>query len=117
MSQTVSPSISRRYGMAGSLAPGAFRAPSCTVFSSPRRRRRRSGFAPDRLAPVWMLNWRIISASKSPRPAFMARATGRFGPGCALQWGSRQPSTRPEGDGRKRLACAASRRTSGRENA
>ena len=83
MSQTVSPSTSRSMAWRGSRARGAFRAPACIVFSS-ERPRLRSPVAPVRLALVRMLTWPIISAGKSKRPTFMAKAIANYGRDCAL---------------------------------
>jgi len=105
MSQAVSPSTSRSYGLA--RVARAWRVSRAGVYRFlkspppiPTITRR-----PGPVGAVWTRNWRIISARKSLHPAFTERATARFG-AAALQWGSRQPSTRPAGDERKRLARA-----------
>jgi hypothetical protein len=67
----------------GSRARGVFRAPACIVFSS-ERPRRRSPVAAVRQALVRMLTWPIISAGKSKRPTFMAKAIANYGRDCAL---------------------------------
>ena len=83
MSQTVSPSTSRSYGLARVCARGVFRAPACIVFSS-ERPRLRSSVAAVRQALVGMLTWPIISAGKSKRPTFMAKAIANYGRDCGL---------------------------------
>ncbi len=71
MSQTVSPSTSRSYGLARvARAWSEFRAPACIVFSS-QRPRLRSTVAAVRQAFVGMLTWPILSAGKSKRPTLM----------------------------------------------
>ena len=82
MSQMVSPSTSRCYGLAR-VSRGVFRAPACIVFSSERPRLRSPG-APVRQALVGMLTWPIISAGPSKRPTFMAKAIANYGRDCAL---------------------------------
>src|SRR5580704_2068397 len=67
----------------GSRARGAFRAPACIVFSS-ERPCLRSPVAAVRQALVRMLTWPIISAGKSKRPTFMAKAMAKYGRDCAL---------------------------------
>ena len=83
MSLTVSPSTSRCYGLARSRARGVFRAPACIAFSR-ERHRLRSPVAPVRQALVRMLTWPIISAGKSKRPTFMAKAIANYGRDCVL---------------------------------
>ena len=83
MSQTVSPSTSRSYGLARARARGVFRAPACIAFSS-ERHRLRSPVAPVRQALVRMLTWPSISAGKSKRPTFTAKAIAKYGRDCAL---------------------------------
>ena len=83
MSQTVSPSTSRSYGLARVRARGVFRAPPCIAFSS-ERHRLRSPVAAVRQALVGMLTWPIISAGKSKRPTFMAKAIAKYGRDCGL---------------------------------
>src|ERR1700691_2923951 len=62
---------------------GVFRGPACIVFSS-ERPRRRSPVAAVRQALVRMRTWPIISAGKSKRPTFMAKAIANYGRDCAL---------------------------------
>src|SRR6202041_2827322 len=62
----------------GFRARGVFRAPACIVFSS-ERPRLRSSVAAVRQALVGMLTWPIISAGKSKRPTFMAKAIANYG--------------------------------------
>ena len=59
-----------------------------------------------------MLTWPIISAGKSKRPTFMAKAIAKYGRDCALPGFARalEPSPGAPGDGRERLARAPSRR-------
>ena len=83
MSQTVSPSTSRSYGLARVSRAWMFRAPACIVFSS-ERPRLRSPIAAVRQALVRMLTWPIISAGKSKRPTFMAKAIAKYGRDYAL---------------------------------
>ena len=83
MSQTVSPSTSRCYGLARSRARGVFRAPACIAFSSDRHRLR-SPVALVRQALVRMLTWPIMSAGKSKRPTFTAKAIANYGRDCGL---------------------------------
>ena len=52
-----------------------------------------------------MLTWPILSAGKSKRPTFTAKAIAKYGRDCALP-GSLEPSPRAPGDGRERLARA-----------
>src|SRR5271155_2729931 len=68
----------------GSRARGVFRALACIVFSS-ERPCLRSPVAAVRQALVRMLTWPIISAGKSNRPTFMAKAIANYGRDCALQ--------------------------------
>ena len=77
--------LPRRVLMAwrGSRARGVFRALACIVFSS-ERPRLRSPVAAVRQALVRMLTWPIISAGKSKRPTFMAKAIAKYGRDCAL---------------------------------
>ena len=91
MSQTVSPSTSRCYGLARVRARGAFRAPACIAFSR-ERHRLRSPVAAVRQALVRMLSWPIISAGKSKRPTFMAKAIANYGRDCALPGFARAPA-------------------------
>ena len=67
----------------GSRARGVFRASAC-IASSRERHRLRSPVAPVRQALVRMLTWPIISAGKSNRPTFMAKAIANYGRDCAL---------------------------------
>src|ERR1700691_5866343 len=62
----------------GSRARGVFRALACIVFSS-ERPCLRSPVAAVRQALVRMLTWPIISAGKSNRPTFMAKAIANYG--------------------------------------
>ena len=68
----------------GSRARGAFRAPAFIAFSRERHRLRSPVVAPVRQAPVRMLTWPIISAGKSKRPTFTAKAIANYGRDCAL---------------------------------
>ena len=91
MSQTVSPSTSRCYGLARvSRAWRVSRAPACIAFSR-ERHRLRSPVAPVRQALVRMLTWPIISAGKSKRPTFTAKAIAKYGRDCALPGFARGP--------------------------
>ena len=83
MSQTVSPSTSRCYGLARVSRAWSVRAPACIAFSS-ERHRLRSPVAAVRQALVGMLTWPIISGGKSKRPTFMAKAIANYGRDCAL---------------------------------
>ena len=84
MSQTVSPSTSRCYGLArvsrawSVSRAGVYRflkgAPSPAI----------ARVAAVRQALVRMLSWPIISAGKSKRPTFMAKAIANYGRDCAL---------------------------------
>ena len=76
-------STSRSMAWRGSRARGVFRAPACIVFSS-ERPRLRSPIAAVRQALVRMLTWPIISAGKSKRPTFMAKAIAKYGRDYAL---------------------------------
>ena len=84
MSQTVSPSTSRFYGLARvSRAWSVSRAGVYRFLKrapSPAIARRR----PVRQALVRMLTWPIISAGKSKRPTFTAKAIANYGRDCAL---------------------------------
>ena len=83
MSQTVSPSTSRSYGLA--RVSHAWRVSRAGVYRflkgtpSPAIARR-----PVRQALVRMLTWPIISAGKSKRPTFTAKAIANYGRDCAL---------------------------------
>src|SRR5271168_4938436 len=99
----------------GSRARGVFRALACIVFSS-ERPCLRSPVAAVRQGLVGMLTWPILSAGKSKRPTFMAKAIANYGRDCALP-GSLEPSPGAPGDGRERLARAPSRRAQPREDA
>ena len=83
MSQTVSPSTSRSYGLArvarawSVSRAGVYRFLKRTTSPAIARR-------PVRLALVRMLTWPIISAGKSKRPTFMAKAIANYGRDCAL---------------------------------
>src|SRR6202041_239647 len=90
----------------GFRARGVFRAPACIVFSS-ERPRLRSSVAAVRQALVGMLTWPIISAGKSKRPTFMAKAIANYGRDCGLP-GFVRALARAPGDGRERLARAPS---------
>ena len=81
MSQTLSPSLARCYGLAR-VARGVedLRAPASIALSR-RRRRTRAPVALVRLAHV--RRWQTTSASTSPPPAFTARATASYGRDCA----------------------------------
>ena len=67
----------------GSRARGVFRAPACIAFSR-ERHRLRSPVAAVRQALVRMLTWPIISAGKSKRPTFTAKAIAKYGRDCAI---------------------------------
>ena len=83
MSQTVSPSTSRSYGLArvsrawSVSRAGVYRFLKGTP-SPPIARR------PVRQALVRMLTWPIISAGKSKRQTFTAKAIANYGRDCAL---------------------------------
>jgi len=83
MSQTVSPSTSRCYGLA--RVSRAWRVSRAGVYRflkrapSPAIARR-----PGPPALVRMLTWPIISAAKSKRPIFTAKAIANYGRDCAL---------------------------------
>ena len=83
MSQTVSPSTSRCYGLA--RVSRAWNVPRAGVYrflkGTPSRR---SPVAPVRQALVRMLTWPILSAGKSKRPTFTAKAIAKYGRDCAL---------------------------------
>src|SRR5271166_288679 len=79
----------------GSRARGVFRAPACIAFSS-ERHRLRSPVAPVRQALVRMLTWPIISAGKSKRPTFTAKAIANYGRDCALPGFARALTRHPE---------------------
>ena len=101
LKRTPSPAIARRRGRLRALvearsarvardtwrgcrARGAFRAPACIAFSRERHRLRSPVVAPVRQALVRMLTWPIISAGKSKRPIFTAKAIANYGRDCAL---------------------------------
>src|SRR5665811_2617755 len=65
-------------------ARNAPRAPACIAFSRVRHRLRSPVVAPLRQALVRMLTWPIISAGKSKRPTFTAKAIANYGRDCAL---------------------------------
>ena len=83
MSQTVSPSTSRCYGLARVSRAWSVSRAACIALSS-ERHRLRSPVAPVRQALVRMLIWPIISAGKSKRPTFTAKAIANYGRDCAL---------------------------------
>jgi hypothetical protein len=115
MSQTVSPSTSRCYGLARVSRAWSVSRAGRYAFSR-ERRRLRSPVAPVRQALVRMLTWPIISVGKSTRPTFTAKAIAKYGRDCALSGFARAPPRAP-GDGRERLARAPSRRAQPREDA
>ena len=84
MSQTVSPSTSRCYGLArvsrawSVSRAGVYRFLKRTT--SPAIARRHGP-----IGPCPMLIWPIISAGKSKRPTFTAKAIANYGRDCALQ--------------------------------
>ena len=84
MSQTVSPSTSRCYGLArvsrawSVSRAGVYRFLKGTPSPAIARRR------PGPTGPVRMLTWPIISAGKSKRPTFTAKAIANYGRDCAL---------------------------------
>ena len=82
MSQTVSPSTSRCYGLA--RVSRAWRVSRAGVYLSSERPRLQSPVAPVRQALVGMLTWPITSAGKSKRPTFMAKAIAKYGRDYAL---------------------------------
>ena len=83
MSQTVSPSTSRSYGLA--RVSRVWRVSRAGVYCfRTERHRLRSPVAPVRQALVRMLTWPIISAGKSKRPTFTAKAIANYGRDCAL---------------------------------
>ena len=63
MSQTLSPSSARCYGLARVARCGRSRVPA-SIAPSKRRRRTRSPVALARSGHVWTRNWPTISASK-----------------------------------------------------
>ena len=114
MSQTVSPSTSRSYGLA--RVSRAWSVSRAGVYRFLKRTTLPAiTVAAVRQALVRMLTWPIISAGKSNRPTFMAKAIAKYGR-CECQ-GSLEPSPRAPGDGRERLARAPSRRAQPREDA
>jgi putative transposase len=83
MSQTVSPSTSRSYGLArvsrawSVSRAGVYRFLKRTTLPAITRRRGPTGPCPD-------ADLAIISAGKSNRPTFMAKAIANYGRDCAL---------------------------------
>ena len=83
MSQTISPSASRCFGLArvarawSVSRAGVYRFLKRTTSPAIPRR-------PVRQAFVRMLTWPIISAGKSKRPTFTAKAIANYGRDCAL---------------------------------
>ena len=83
MSQTVSPSTSRSYGLA--RVSRAWSVSRAGVYRFLKRTTLPAiTVAAVRQALVRMLTWPIISAGKSNRPTFMAKAIANYGPDCAL---------------------------------
>ena len=82
MSQTVSPSTSRCYGLA--RVSRAWSVSRAGVYRFLKRRMPRSPVVAVRPALVRMLTWPIISAGKSKRPTFTAKAIANYGRDCAL---------------------------------
>ena len=83
MSQTLSPSLARGYGMA--RVARAWKISRASVYRSlketpPNPSARRRGPVGGRLGRG---NWQTTSASTSPPPAFTARATASYGRDCA----------------------------------
>src|SRR5271166_6856834 len=74
----------------GSRARGVFRAPACIAFSR-ERHRLRLPVAPVRQALVRMLTWPIISAGKSKRPIFTAKAIAKYGRDSANRFEALEP--------------------------
>jgi len=97
MSQMLSPSTSRSYGLA--RVTRAWNISRAGVY----RFRKASG-SPTLIcrrgptARVWTQSWRSISDDKSSDRASTARVTGRYGLGCASP-GSREPSPRATSHG------------------
>ncbi len=116
MSQTVSPSTSRCYGLARVSRAWSVCAPAFIAFSRERHRLRSPVVAPVRQALVRMLTWPIISAGKSKRPTCRRRLSQTMGATARCR-GSLEPSPRAPGDRREPLACAPSRRAQPREDA
>ena len=92
MSQTVSPSTSRCYGLARVSRAWECFARRRVSLSQGMRHRLRSPVAAVRQALVRMLSWPIISAGKSKRPTFMAKAIANYGRDCALPGFARAPA-------------------------
>ena len=91
MSQTLSSSLARCYGLARVARVWKPRAPASIALAR-RRRRIRSPVALVRSAHVRTRNWPTISAGTSPPPAFTARATASYGRDCALRAFARAPA-------------------------
>ena len=83
MSQTVSPSTSRCYGLARVARAWSVSRAGGIAFSR-ERHRLRSPVAAVRQALVRMLTWPIISAGKSKRQTFTAKAIANYWRDCAL---------------------------------
>ena len=83
MSQTVSPSMSRSYGLARVSRAWRVSRRACIAFSR-ERPRLRLPVAPARQALVRMPTWPIIFAGKSKRQTSMAKAIAKSGRDCAL---------------------------------
>ena len=83
MSQTVSPSTSRCYGLA--RVSRAWNVSRAGVYRFLKRTTLPAiPVGAVRQALVGMLTWPIISAGKLKRPTFMAKAIANYGRDCAL---------------------------------
>ena len=83
MSQTVSPSTSRCYGLA--RVARAWSVSRAGVYRFLKRTTSPAiPGAPVRQALVGMLTWPIISGGKSKRPTFTAKAIANYGRDCGL---------------------------------
>ena len=91
----------RALARAECFAPGVYRFLKRTTSPAITRRRGPTGPCPD-------ATWPNISAGKSKRPSFTAKAIANYGPDCALPL-ALEPSPGAQGDGRERLARAPSR--------
>ena len=84
MSQTVSPSTSRSYGLARVSRAWSVSRAGVYRFLKRTPSPAIADVAPVRQALVRMLTWPIISAGKSKRPTFTAKAIANYGRDCAL---------------------------------